>query len=377
MPKNLKMNPEKLGSRDNIHLLATKDVKGTEAKDAGFSAAPYIALWIFLSSAVILHNKYLLYTTKFTFPMLLTSWHLIFATLMTQCLSHTSIMSGNLAQIKMTPKTYLYKVVPIAVFFSISLIFSNQAYLYLSVSFIQMLKAFTPIAVLFASVMVGVSKFEWKTFTSIAVIVVGIALTTVGELEFVPYGVFIQVLGICCEATRLVLVQKLLKDLKMDALTSLYYFAPACATLNFVAFLIFEFPSFELSKIEQAGKISLLFNATVAFSLNIAVVMLIRKTSSLVVTLSGVIKDILLVVLSMLLFGNPVTGLQFFGYGIALVGLTAYKSGGLPSTKEEYQTLAKQYINRNRLITCGLLIGWCVYLFVPKTPKGDAQISTE
>jgi len=45
-------------------------------------------------------------------------------------------------------------------------------------------------------------------------------------VDFVPYGVLLQVLGICFEATRLVMVQQLLKDLKMDALSSLYYFAP-------------------------------------------------------------------------------------------------------------------------------------------------------
>ena len=44
-------------------------------------------------------------------------------------------------------------------------------------------------------------------------------------------------------------------------------------------------------------------------------------------TLSGVIKDILLVLASMLIFGDPVTPLQAFGYTIALCGLVWYKLG--------------------------------------------------
>lgn len=44
-------------------------------------------------------------------------------------------------------------------------------------------------------------------------------------------------------------------------------------------------------------------------------------------TLSGVLKDILLVFASMIIFGDPVTLLQAFGYGIALVGLMFYKLG--------------------------------------------------
>jgi hypothetical protein len=54
----------------------------------------------------------------------------------------------------------------------------------------------------------------------------------------------------------------------------------------------------------------------------------IGKTSALVLTLSGVLKDILLVIASMVIFKDPVSGLQAFGYSIALVGLMYYKLGG-------------------------------------------------
>lgn len=45
-------------------------------------------------------------------------------------------------------------------------------------------------------------------------------------------------------------------------------------------------------------------------------------------TLCGVLKDILLVAASMAIWHNPVTFTQFFGYGIALIGLVYYKLGG-------------------------------------------------
>jgi hypothetical protein len=45
-------------------------------------------------------------------------------------------------------------------------------------------------------------------------------------------------------------------------------------------------------------------------------------------TLCGVLKDILLVAASMAIWQTPVTGLQFFGYSIALGGLVYYKLGG-------------------------------------------------
>lgn len=51
-------------------------------------------------------------------------------------------------------------------------------------------------------------------------------------------------------------------------------------------------------------------------------------------TLSGVLKDILLVCASILIFRDPVSGLQAFGYSIALFGLVYYKLGA--ETLKEY-----------------------------------------
>lgn len=53
----------------------------------------------------------------------------------------------------------------------------------------------------------------------------------------------------------------------------------------------------------------------------------IGRTSSLVLTLCGVLKDILLVVAAIAIWGKEVTPLQFFGYSIALGGLIYFKLG--------------------------------------------------
>ena len=44
-------------------------------------------------------------------------------------------------------------------------------------------------------------------------------------------------------------------------------------------------------------------------------------------TLCGVLKDILLVFASIAIWGTPISGLQAFGYSIALGGLVYYKLG--------------------------------------------------
>lgn len=64
------------------------------------------------------------------------------------------------------------------------------------------------------------------------------------------------------------------------------------------------------------------------FTLGLISMLQIGKTSAVVLTLCGVLKDILLVMASMGIFGDPVTLTQYFGYSIALGGLMYYRLGG-------------------------------------------------
>ncbi|KAI9692800.1 MAG: hypothetical protein M1820_009348 [Bogoriella megaspora] len=294
-----------------------------------FHPAVYITTWISLSSSVIIFNKWILDSAKFHFPVFLTTWHLLFATIMTQLMARTTNMLDSRKNVPMTGRVYLRAIVPIGVFFSLSLICGNLTYLYLSVAFIQMLKATMPVVLLLCTWALGVAPPNFKTLGNVSFIVVGVVIASFGEIQFVLVGFLFQCGGIVFEAIRLVMVQRLLSssEFKMDPLVSLYYFAPACAIMNGVVCLFMEIPKLSMQDIWNVGAFTLLANAIIAFLLNISVVFLIGKTSSLVLTLSGVLKDILLVISSMVIFGDPVSPLQAFGYSIALAGLVYYKLG--------------------------------------------------
>ncbi|KAI9696076.1 MAG: hypothetical protein M1836_005907 [Candelina mexicana] len=289
----------------------------------------YIITWITLSSSVILFNKWILDTAKFDFPIILTTWHLAFATLMTQILARTTTLLDGRKTVKMTGRVYLRAIVPIGAFFSLSLICGNLTYLYLSVAFIQMLKATSPVAVLLTTWTLGVSPPDMRVLFNVSFIVIGVIIASFGEIKFVLTGFLFQVGGIVFEAIRLVMVQRLLSsaEYKMDPLVSLYYFAPVCATLNGILSLLVEVPRLHIQNIYDVGIWILVANAMVAFLLNVSVVFLIGKTSSLVLTLCGILKDILLVFASVMIWGTKVTPLQMFGYTIALGGMIYYKLG--------------------------------------------------
>ncbi|KAH8599828.1 triose-phosphate transporter family-domain-containing protein [Bisporella sp. PMI_857] len=280
-----------------------------------FHPAVYVVSWIVLSSITILFNKYILSNLEFSFPAILTCWHLLFATVATQVLAKTTTLLDGRKSVKMTGRVYLRAIVPLAYCTVPVSCCSNQVYLYLSVAFIQMLKASAPMAVLVTSWLLGVANPKLKVLLNVSIIVFGVALASYGEIDFVWLGFFFQVGGIVFEAIRLVMIQILLSGdgQNMDPLVSLYYYAPVSAIMNFLFAAFTELPSFQMADIWRVGSFILILNAAVAFMLNVSSVFLIGKTSGLVMTLCGVLKNILLVAASVLIWGTIITWLQFSG----------------------------------------------------------------
>jgi drug/metabolite transporter (DMT)-like permease len=301
----------------------------TQGTGSRIHASVYIVTWIFFSNATILFNKWLIDTAGFRYPIILTTWHLLFATIATQLLARTTSLLDSRHALPLSRRLYVRTILPIGVLYSASLVFSNIVYLYLSVSFIQMLKATGPVCTLIASWVWGVAQPDGKTFGNVMIIVVGVAIASFGEIEFSMWGFIFQMCGTVAEAVRVVMIQVMLsaEGLRMDPLVGLYYYAPVCTLMNLVVVCFSEGPRFKWEDAATAGYGMLFANACLAFILNVISVFLIGKTSGLVMTLSGILKSILLVAASVIIWSTHITLLQTLGYSIALMGLVLYSVG--------------------------------------------------
>lgn len=258
--------------------------------------------------------------------MFLTTWHMLLSTILTQILSRTTDLLPAVKTAQVDGTVMRNQIFPVAVLFAVSLICANRAYIYLSVSFLQMLKASTPVFVLSLTVLMGLESSSFLETSIVIIISLAVAITSIGELHFNIIGFWSQLTAIITESGRLVLTNVLLKKLKLDSLSTLYYVAPPCFCLNFLSMLIFEYSAIPWERVfTPVFVLVLLCNGLVAFALNISLVMVINHSSALSLSLAGVIKDILLVTLSMLVFKSPVSLLQCLGYAIALLALNLHR----------------------------------------------------
>jgi len=256
---------------------------------------------------------------------------LTFASIGTRVLKRTTNLLDGADHINMTRELFTRSILPIGALFSASLVLSNTAYLYLSVAFIQMLKAFTPVAILLISFAARLQDPSQRLALIVLMISGGVCMASYGELSFNTFGFIVQAMAVAFEASRLVMIQILLQGVKMDPLVSLHYYAPVCALINVLVIPFTEgFEPFYalMDHVRSPGLLVLFSNAAVAFLLNVAAVFLVGAGGGLVLTLAGVFKDILLIIGSVFIFGTIVTPLQVVGYSIALVGLVIFKTTG-------------------------------------------------
>jgi hypothetical protein len=297
----------------------------------------YVALWISLSFTVIVYNKYILDPKMYDwpFPISLTMIHMAFCASLAAALVRVLRLVDLPSDPPMTSSLYAATVVPIGALYALSLWFSNSAYIYLSVSFIQMLKALMPVVVYSLAVAFRTDSFRRASMLNMLGISAGVAVAALGEARFDVFGVTLQLAAVAAEATRLVLIQILLtsRGIKLNPITSLYYIAPCC-----LLFLAVPWTFVELPRLRAAGSVRpdlLVFgtNSLCAFALNLAVFLLVGKTSALTMNVAGVVKDWLLIAFSWTVIKDTVTPVNLAGYAIAFLGVAYYNHAKLQGLK--------------------------------------------
>ncbi|KAG5569839.1 hypothetical protein AABB24_040089 [Solanum stoloniferum] len=304
----------------------------------------YVAIWIFLSFTVIVYNKYILDRKLYNwpYPISLTIIHMAFCS----SLAYLLVRVFKVVEpVTMTMDLYCKSVVPIGLLYAFSLWLSNSAYIYLSVSFIQMLKALMPVAVYSIGVMFKKDTFKSDTMGNMVSISIGVAIAAYGEAKFDTWGVMLQLGAVAFEATRLVMIQILLtsKGITFNPITSLYYVAPCCLVFLFIPWIFVEYPLLKDTSSFHFDWVIFGTNSFCAFALNLAVFLLVGKTSALTMNVAGVVKDWLLIAFSWSVIKDTVTPVNLVGYGLAFLGVAYYNHAKLQALKaNEAQKKASQ-----------------------------------
>ena len=285
-----------------------------------------ISAWYLSNIGVILLNKYLLSVWEFSCPIFLTMCHVIMCALMTMTVRVTGVVPKQTIKCR----SHAFKISILALVFVASVVAGNISLRFIPVSFNQAIGATTPLFTALLSHFMLRHKESTYTYFTLVPIVLGVVIASRVELLFHPVGFVACLLATFARALKSVLQGLLLTNAKekLDSLNLLMYMSPVALIVLFVFTNIMEpeaFGIFNQKCAESPAFFStLVLNCIFAVCANLTNFLVTKCTSPLTLQVLGNAKGLVAVVVSIILFRNPVSRMGMMGYGITCAGVMAY-----------------------------------------------------
>lgn len=288
----------------------------------------YTLAWMAASSALIFANKVLMVDHGFRFPFALTA--------MGQAASVLLALAASLlglAPLRPPPsaEVAIKKLLPVAASFAASLFLGNVAYLGLSVAFINMLKAATPLVTLAVGLAVRLEAMSKLTLLSTALIAFGTAVATASEAGTTHFHwlSFLAFAGsVVFEGVRVVMTEKLLGQARYNVMEALVYLGPFTTAFLAAGAFAFEWDQGLATTgwaLLRARTGDFATAALISFLVNLFCYLAIKHVSATSFKVAGCLKNVL-VVWGGILQGDIVTSRELQGYGISLAGFVLFSA---------------------------------------------------
>ncbi|KAG5398914.1 hypothetical protein IGI04_020728 [Brassica rapa subsp. trilocularis] len=251
-----------------------------------------IILWYTSNIGVLLLNKFLLSNYGFKFPIFLTMCH------MSACaiLSYLSIVFLKLVPLQhLKSRSQFMKVATLSVVFCASVVGGNVSLRYLPVSFNQAVGATTPFFTALFAYLMTFKREAWVTYGALVPVVTGVVIAS----------------GFPCRE-------------KLNSMNLMLYMSPIAVIALLPVTIVMEpdvmSVTLSLARQHKYMWVLLLVNSIMAYSANLLNFLVTKHTSALTLQVLGNAKGAVAVVISILLFRNPVTVMGIGGYSITVLG---------------------------------------------------------
>ncbi|EME83430.1 uncharacterized protein MYCFIDRAFT_100093, partial [Pseudocercospora fijiensis CIRAD86] len=290
----------------------------------------FLAAYFFLNLFLTLSNKSLLGTARL--PWLLTAVH---------C-SATSIGCFAMLGLGLLTVTPLGLRENLALFafsflFTVNIAVSNVSLAMVSVPFHQIMRSTCPLVTILIYKLVYGREYSRTTYLTMIPLVLGVALSTVGDYYATLAGFLVTFLGVVLASVKTVATNRLMTgSLKLSALEVLLRMSPLAAIQCLIyAYLTGEADTFRhaytATQFSSTFGAALFLNAIAAFLLNVVGFQANKMAGALTITVCGNVKQALTIFLGIILFHVEVGLLNAVGMFITIAGAVWYSKVELDS----------------------------------------------
>ncbi|KAM0931768.1 hypothetical protein ACQ4PT_000072 [Festuca glaucescens] len=295
----------------------------------------YILVWYTFSTCLTLYNKTLLGDKlgKFPAPLLMNTVHFALQAALSKIILLFQA-KGIDAAVDMSWKDYFMRVVPTALGTALDINLSNASLVFITVTFATMCKSASPIFLLLFAFAFRLESPSIKLLGIIVVISIGVLLTVARETDFDFWGFIFVTLAAVMSGFRWSMTQILLqKDsygLK-DPITLMSHVTPVMAIATMVLSLLLD-PWSDFRKNTYFDNpwhvmrsiLLMLIGGSLAFFMVLTEYILVSATSAITVTIAGVVKESVTILVAVFYFHDEFTWLKGVGLITIMIGVSLF-----------------------------------------------------
>lgn len=214
-------------------------------------------------------------------------------------------------------------LIAIALFFSAGVGLNNTSLMHLPLSTAQMIKSTHPAVLAVCLYFIEEARYSKEKILAIAGIVFGVGLAVFGNQSATPIGVLLSLGSVLAGALHTAYLSlNLGPKVKLNGLDVLYYSNPLVIVFLFPAFIITSEYNViaDFVNTEGTGRtlLYLLIGCVFAVTYNLTVLFFIKALSALYMSVTGTVKVVVIIVLSIVFFDEHVSVLNAVGIFVAL-----------------------------------------------------------
>ncbi|KAL2719064.1 solute carrier family 35 member C2-like isoform X1 [Vespula squamosa] len=325
---------------DTLYYLSsqnTQDYQNIPKKEPCIGALQtilIISIYFVLSIGLTFYQKWLFKTYGFNFPLGAVTCHLFVKFVLSALIRCIRLCyKGPQYHVKLTWQNIICSLAPPGIASGFDVALSNWSIALITISLYTMTKSSTIVFILGFSLIFKLEKKSWSLIAIVATISGGLFMFTYKSTQFHVLGFILCLLASFSSGLRWTMAQVIMQKSKLglrNPIDMIYYMQPWMLLPVIPITLWFEGPEmynnfkninwndFEPIMLTVAAVNS---GAVLAFVMEITEFLVVTYTSSLTLSVTGIFKEICILILAFEWKGDHISGLNFVGLLLCLGGI--------------------------------------------------------
>nr|XP_020479817.1 solute carrier family 35 member C2-like [Monopterus albus] len=300
----------------------------------GLRTVALIILYYVFSIGITFYNKWMM--KGFHYPLFMTLVHLAINFCLSALTRKAMQRWTGKARVILSWTDYFNKVAPTALATALDIGLSNWSFLFITVSLYTMTKSTAVLFILFFSLVFKLEEPNPFLILVVLLIAGGLFMFTFESTQFNLKGFIMVLLASFLGGIRWTLTQVLMQKAELglqNPVDTMYHLQPLMFLDLFPLFLYNE--GLSLSMTERFFRvtellpllyslITLSIGGLLAFGLGFSEFLLVSRTSSLTLSISGIIKEVFILLLSTSLLGDKMSLINWLGFAVCLCGISLH-----------------------------------------------------